>query len=440
MKENKKGKFHFHLPKLTPLNLILMILIPIVLFIIIAIPVLYVTDYNANKVTPFASQLEDVNKKEIIYGDKNTKLDFEFVLYCTNYDNESGTIKFQGFIYENENTRNVVNLADQVSIRIGMYSDWIKVEQTSSSYNKYIATGPRTAKEQSRSRYDFTIYNIPKLPKKGNLPFIKINSIPVYAYITYKTTVNGTKTDKMYILKYTYKDYVIESKTLVDNRNMELNVSSTNIQWKYKNDLSWTNSIATEDLIGIEARASDTHIQWKRKCDTEWTSIRAFNELSGYSDGRVPQVKIESGYIRWRFDEDDSWNLLVSVSSLKEVDVRADKETGYIQWKRKSQTEYTNLKAFSELPNYTSEKTVDVRISGSNIQWRFSSESVTWTTLQTVDSLIGMRVQFDENRNVQWKCVDDTKWTNLLINGTQVNESNLDSTPIKYGPTAGGIE
>ncbi|MDE6047073.1 MAG: hypothetical protein K2F56_00435, partial [Anaeroplasmataceae bacterium] len=202
MKENKKGKFHFHLPKLTPLNLILMILIPIVLFIIIAIPVLYVTDYNANKVTPFASQLEDVNKKEIIYGDKNTKLDFEFVLYCTNYDNESGTIKFQGFIYENENTRNVVNLADQVSIRIGMYSDWIKVEQTSSSYNKYIATGPRTAKEQSRSRYDFTIYNIPKLPKKGNLPFIKINSIPVYAYITYKTTVNGTKTDKMYILKY----------------------------------------------------------------------------------------------------------------------------------------------------------------------------------------------------------------------------------------------
>ncbi|MDE7385241.1 MAG: hypothetical protein K2M84_05740, partial [Anaeroplasmataceae bacterium] len=408
-------------------------------FIIIAIPVLYINEYNANKVTLFASDLEEVNKKEIVYGDKNTKMDFDFVLYCTNYDNASGTIKFQAFAYENENTRNVINLANRVKVRLGMYSDWIKVEQTSSSYDKYIATGPRTAKEQSRSRFDFTIYNIPHLPKKGKLPFINITSIPVYAYITYTTTVNGTEATKRYILKYSYEDYVIESKTLEDHREMELNISSTNIQWKYKNDLSWTNSIATDDLIGIEARASDTHIQWKRKCDKEWTNLRAFSELSGYTAGSVPQVKIESGYIRWRFGDDDSWNLLTSISSLKEIDVRVDKEAGYIQWKRKSQTEYTNLKAFSELPNYTSDKNVDVRISGSNVQWRFS-DTVNWTTLQTVDSLIGVRVQFDENKNVQWKCVDDKDWTNLVINGEQVTEENLDSTPIKYGPTAGGIE
>lgn len=440
MKVNKNKKFHFHLPKLTPLNLILMILIPIILFLIIAIPVLYVNEYNANKVTPFASDLEDVNKKEIVYGNKNTKMDFDFVLHCTNYDNASGTIKYQAFIYENENTRNVINLANKVKIRLGMYSDWIKVEQTSSSYDKYIASGPKTAKEQSRSRYDFTIYNIPKLPKKGKLPFVKISSIPVYAYITYTTTINGTEATKRYILKYNYSDYVIDSKTLQDNREKELNVSSTNIQWKYKNDISWTNSISIDDLIGIEARTSETHIQWKRKCDTEWTDLKAFDQLTGYVSGQVPQVKIESGSLYWKYEENSSWNYLMSISTLKSVDLQVS--DGYIQWKRKDQTEWINLTEISKLPNYTSDKSVtddDVRVNGSNVQWRFSGTS-SYTTLQTVDSLIGLRVQFDENRNIQWKCVDEIEWKNVIINGEQATEANIDSTPIKYGPTAGGIE
>ncbi|MDE6407331.1 MAG: hypothetical protein K2K48_01775 [Anaeroplasmataceae bacterium] len=452
MKENKSKKFHFHLPKLTPLNLILMILIPIVLFIIIAIPIVYVNEYNANKVNLFASDLEKVDKKEIVYGNKNTKMDFDFVLYCTNYDNASGTIKFQAFAYENKDTRNVINLANKIKVRLGMYSDWIKVEQTSSSYEKYIGTGPRTAKEQSRSRFDFTIYNIPKLPKKGKLPFVNITSIPVYAYITYTTTINGTESNKKFILKYNYSDYVIESKTIEDHREKELNVSSTNIQWKYKNDITWTNSINVDDLIGIEVRNQIVdvknedgetkqvgYIQWKRKCDTEWTNLKAFTELTGYAEGKVPEVKVESGYIRWRFEEGATWNLITSTSSLKDIEVKADKDSPYILWRRKNQEEYTRLIAFEDLPGYTSDKVVEARVSGSNVQWRFTTTS-TWTTLQTVDSLIGIRVQFDENRNVLWKCVDDTEWKNLFINGVQATEANLDTSAIKYGPTAGGIE
>lgn len=438
MKENKKKKFHFHLPKLTPLNLILMILIPILLFLIIAIPVLYVNEYNANKVTLFASDLENVNKKEIVYGNKNTKMDFDFVLYCTNYDNASGTIKFQAFAYENENTRNVINLANRVKVRLGMYSDWIKVEQTSSSYDKYIGTGPRTAKEQSRSRFDFTIYNIPNLPKKGKLPFVHIDSIPVYAYITYTTTINGTEATKRFILKYNYSDYVIDSKTIEDHREKELNVSSTNIQWKYKNDLSWTNSVALDSLTGIEARTSDTHIQWKRKCDTEWTDLKAFDTLDGYAEGKVVNVTVDSSYVRWKYEGENSWNALTPISNLKSIDVQANKETGYIQWKRKNQDEYINLKAFTDLPNYSSDKEVEVRINGSNVQWRFTN-TATWTTLQSVDSLIGIQVQFDQNRNVQWKCNDETEWRNLLIDGEQATEANLDKNAIKYGPTSGGI-
>ncbi|MDE5855553.1 MAG: hypothetical protein K2H06_00750 [Anaeroplasmataceae bacterium] len=320
-----------------------------------------------------------------------------------------------------------------------MYSDWIKVEQTSSSYDKYIATGPKTAKD-SRSRYDFTIYNIPKLPKKGKLPFINISSIPVYAYITYTTTINGTDTTKRFILKYNYSDYVIESKTLVDNREKELNVSSTNIQWKYKNDISWTNSISIDDLIGIETRTTETHIQWKRKCDSEWTNLKAFEELSGYVSGKIPQVKMESGSVYWKYEENSSWNYLMSTSTLKSVDLKVN--DGYIQWKRKNHTEWINLIEISKLPNYTPDKSItdnDVRVNGSNVQWRYSGTS-SYTTLQTVDSLIGLRVQFDGNKNIQWKCVDESEWKNLMIDGEQATEANIDSTPIKYGPTAGGIE
>lgn len=438
MKKEKNKKFHFRLPKLTPLNLILMILIPVVIFFVIAIPVLYVNAYNANKVNVFSSQLEDLSaddKKKIVYGNKNTIDDFEFILYCTNYDNESGTIKFQAFAYENEKTRDVINLSKQISVRLGMYSDWIKCEKTSSSYNKYIATGPRNAMEQSRSRFDFTINSIPKLPQKGSLPFIKIKTIPVYAYITYTTTINGTETTKRYILKYEYNDYVISSKELEDKRQKELTVKDSYIQWKYKNDTSWTkSSITTDDLVGVEARVSDTHIQWKRKCDTDWIDYSTYNQLTGAVDGKKPNVKIENGAIRYQFEGSD-WKYLVSTSTLTQINVQV--KDGYIQWKRPTETEWNNLKKLTDLKDYNSEKDVEVQVSGSNVQWRHKGGS--WATIVTVDSLCGVTVKFDDNRNLQWKCVDENEWKNVIIDDILQTEGNLDTKEIKYGPTAGGI-
>ncbi|MDE7264314.1 MAG: hypothetical protein K2N64_06605 [Anaeroplasmataceae bacterium] len=443
-KNKNKNKKKFQFPQLTPLRLILIILVPILVAIIITIPILYITEYNSTKVTPFESDLANIDKKQIVYGNKNTIDDFNFVLYCSSYDNENGNVKFQAFAYENEKTRSIMNLKNEITIKVGMYSNWIKLEANSSSTRtRSIASGAKVALSTSKYYADFTISNVPKVPAKGKLPFVTISSIPVYAYVSYTTLINGTESTKRYVLKYEYEDYAIGRQTIFDNREKEYQVSSNNVQWRYKNDSAWTTLTSTSNLIGIQARVADGFIQWKRICDSEWANLKTktangdITKLSGYEEGLVPEVKIENNYIYYKFPDQDKWTNLVSTPTLQSIDV--DVEDGYIVWKRWNQEEYTKLKAISELPDYTPDKTVtsnDVRISSSYIQWRYSSDS--YKSLQTVDSLIGIEIQVKDSK-LQWKCKDETDWKDLVLNGKVVMEYEIDTNPASYGPTSGGI-
>lgn len=441
--EKKKKKFHFHIPALTPLGMIIGVLVIVALILIITIPALYITEYNKTKVSPFETDLKDIDKSNIVYGGKNTIDDFNFVLFCTDYNNTTGEVKFQTFAYENENTRSVMKLDSQIDVKIGMYSDWIKCEQTSSSYKRYIASGPKVALgSSSRYRADFTLKNIPALPKKGNLWFINITTIPVYAHVSYTTTINGTEKTKHYVLKYEAKDYIIGATTIEETREKEYQISSNNyIQWRYKKDISWTNLTSTNNLIGIEARYAEGFIQWKRFTDDTWANLQTktisgdITKLSGYTAGAVPTVKVENGYIYYRFSDTSNWINLISTSVLQGIDV--DVKDGYIVWKRWNQTEYKNLKAFSELSDYSSEKVVEVRTSGGAVQWRFKDG--TWTTLQTIDSLIGIEVKANDS-NLQWKCRDEQNWKDIVVDGKVITEDTIDTTPAKYGPTTGDFK
>ena len=202
-----------------------------------------------------------------------------------------------------------------------------------------------------------------------------------------------------------------------------------------------------EDLIGVEVRTNDEYIQWKRKCDTNWTNLKPLSELVNYSKDKTVEVTVSSDYVRWKYSEDSSWNIVVTTTSsnsttslstslfTNQLDLKV--ENGYIQWKRfKSDSEYKNLKALTELENYTEDKTVSVRISNGFIEWKYSDGD--YHQLQTVESLIGMQARF-ENGILQWKCVDETEWRIALKNGEPITADSLD-TPIQYGPTAGGIE
>ncbi|MDE7161359.1 MAG: hypothetical protein K2N65_01225 [Anaeroplasmataceae bacterium] len=106
------------------------------------------------------------------------------------------------------------------------------------------------------------------------------------------------------------------------------------------------------------------------------------------------------------------------------------------------QTEYTNLKAVTELPNYTSDKVVEARLSASKVQWRYAaSGSTSYTDLEnaTVDALIGIQIRIHESK-LQWKCKDETEWKDVILNGNTVTESSIDTNPAKYGPTTGDFK
>ncbi|MBD5390626.1 hypothetical protein HDR67_01320 [bacterium] len=443
MKNTQEKKMRkFHIPSLTPLALIIIVLAIVLIPLIISIPIVYVSEYNKMKVTPFESDLKEIEKSNIFYGNKNTIDDFNFVLFCSNYNNTTGEVQFQTFAYENEKTRSVMKADSEVSVKLGMYSDWIKFEQTSSSYTRYVASGPKVALgTSSRYRAEFTIRNVPTLPKKGNLWFIDIDSIPVYAHVTYSTTINGTETKKHYVLKYEAKDYIIGAKTIEETREKEYQIANNNIQWRYKRDTSWATLTSTSDFIGIQARYADGFIQWKRYTDETWSNLETrtvtgdITKLSGYKEGLTPVVKIENGYIYYRFSDSGNWVNLINTSILQGIDV--DVKDGYIVWRRWNQTEFQNLKAVTELPEYTSDKVVEVRTSGGSIQWRYKEGN--YTNLQTIDSLMGMEIKVNDSK-LQWKCRDESIWKDVTINGNPVLESTIDSTPAKYGPTGGDFK
>ena len=418
------------------MTFLLLILIPILLFFIIAIPTLYITNYNENKVTPFASDIEGLNKDDIVYGNKSAIPDFNLVVYCKSYNNETGKIDFRAFAYENENTSKVIDLSNQIQMRFGMYSNWIKLEKTyptSSFTSKYIAPSAKEANRTSRYYLDFSLSGIPTTPAKGSLPFISVDEIPLYGFITYTTTINGTKTTQRYILKFEYKDYIIPSITLEDTREKQVRVNNGNIQWQYKGDTSsnWTTIIAASSLRTLETRVNGNFIQWKRTRDTEWTNLQDITKLSNYEEGKSVQVQINGSYIQWKYTTDTVWANLKLISSAEDVQIKTVGNS--IQWKRNIQPE-SAWKEIYKVPDYEEGKKLETRISSSQVQYKYSDETV-WKTVIPTNDLIGAEARINEDGIFQWKNADDTEWVDLVVNGETLTIKNIDKSPQVIGPT-----
>lgn len=142
-----------------------------------------------------------------------------------------------------------------------------------------------------------------------------------------------------------------------DGKEVELKVSETAIQWRYNDDKNWTDLILLSELKGLDGQSvslridSSNNIQWKKDNDTEWTNLISLTELKG-SDGFSPILEItaidggnelditdvsgtkslqilngsngkeiELGKddinIKWRYVGDNSWKVLLPISSLK---------------------------------------------------------------------------------------------------------------------------
>lgn len=87
-----------------------------------------------------------------------------------------------------------------------------------------------------------------------------------------------------------------------DGREIELQITTTHIQWRYLPSGPWQNLVGLEDLQGppgeqAELRATATHIQG-RTGDGEWQDLVALEDLKGV-DAQLPEDIITgSGFTR----------------------------------------------------------------------------------------------------------------------------------------------
>ena len=443
VEKEKKVKRKFHLPKfrMNLLTLLILIFTPILLFFIIAIPTIYIKTYNDNKVTPFASDLKDVKKSDIIYGNKNTIKDFNFLFYCTKY-NDGGTVEFKSFAYENENTKNIIGNKSEISVKVGLCSNWVKTDIYSSSRSRRVANSAKTALGSSSYYATYSISNVPNLPVKGKLPFIKLKELTAYVYLTYTTTVNGTNTTKRYVLEYDYDDYMIGKITIDDTRDKKVRVNNGYIQWQFEGDSNsssyWRNITSTTDLRPVDVKSTETEISWKYKTenDNEWKKLVDVADLSGVAADKAPMVTVESGAIKWKNDTDanTAWRTIATLNSL-DMEVRYN--DGKVEWKRTSNQTWNELTTLnSESKDYIEGVTPEVKVNPINgsIQYRYGNNG--WREIKKITDFLTVEVQISSDKaHVEWKYNDEANWTRLVETSTLRSDS--DTAVIL--PTEGGI-
>lgn len=88
-----------------------------------------------------------------------------------------------------------------------------------------------------------------------------------------------------------------------DGREVELQATSTYIQWRYAGDAAWNNLVALSSLKGADGAPG----------------VAGTPGAAG-TDGREVELQATSTYIQWRYAGETTWNNLVALSSLKGAD------------------------------------------------------------------------------------------------------------------------
>ncbi len=105
--------------------------------------------------------------------------------------------------------------------------------------------------------------------------------------------------------------------------NIELQRTSTYIQWRVVGDTAWQNLIAVADLKGdpgndgksVELQKSSTYVQWRKVGDTDWINLIALADLVG-ANGKNVELQKGSTYIQWRVVGDSDWQNLIAIADL----------------------------------------------------------------------------------------------------------------------------
>lgn len=179
-----------------------------------------------------------------------------------------------------------------------------------------------------------------------------------------------------------------------DGREVELrtNEQTRQIQWRYvgEGDGAWRDLVALDAITGgdgadgreVQLRVDSGYIQWKYDTDSQWTNLLALSDLKGDpgEDGREVELHNNGITIQWRYVGETEWKDLVALSDItgsdgadgKQVELRV--EGGYIQWKYDADSDWQNLIALSALQGIKGDKgdkgdPGDTPTIGSNGNW-----------------------------------------------------------------------
>lgn len=218
--KNKKKKF-IKTPKRSGLLYLFLLACLVIIIFAIFIPINYVKEYKENKVTPFESDLANI--EDVQYVDSLSDItDFNLVVECSQYieyENEDPEVKnctatFKVYAYRlsttNEEGETVPDetVIQDIKVKLALCSSWVSVNEIAGVKKVTLRDTKEAVKSTDIKQYTFA--SLPNLPLKGDLPFIKINSLPLYVYLSYniKLPNTGKTVTKHFVIEIEYDDYI----------------------------------------------------------------------------------------------------------------------------------------------------------------------------------------------------------------------------------------
>ncbi|MDD3712250.1 MAG: InlB B-repeat-containing protein [Candidatus Izemoplasmatales bacterium] len=158
--------------------------------------------------------------------------------------------------------------------------------------------------------------------------------------------------------------------------------------------------ITGEDGREVELQVASGYIQWRYTGSSTWNNLVSLESLRGEDgiNGKQVLFRVNSGYIQWQYSDDLTWNNLISVDLLigesgKEVSFQID--GGYLQYQYEGDLIWTNLIELASLigPQGLPGQEIELRVNDSFLEWRYSGTEV-WYLLYDLMTLKGQDAAF----------------------------------------------
>jgi len=188
----------------------------------------------------------------------------------------------------------------------------------------------------------------------------------------------------------------------VDGREVELQKSSTHIQWRYVGDFTWNNLVPLSEIKGedgetgreIELQNNGTHIQWRYVGDVAWTNLVALTAITGPKGDKGDQGETGMGF----FIEE----IYPSLAALL-ADTITIGHFGLVQTADPANVDNGKLYLYSSTgwtfvadmsvqgiqgPEGSDGREVSLRVADGFIQWQYTGDA-SWTNLISLSALTG---------------------------------------------------